>query len=381
MRCLQVINDLKYGGAATLMEQWLRGLPKAGCRTDVCTVYRKGQLGKHLEEQGETVYNLGLDSAGGTYRPRNKYDLRVIMPLARLIRSGRYEIVHAHLFPTMAFVALASFLCPRPRFVVSEHSVHNRRRQSPLMKLPDLFVYRRYSRVVAVSEQVRGALLSWLPALRGKVVVVPNGIAVQGFDLPASALSRVEAELGVRPVDRVVLFAGRLTKAKGVDVLLTALSQVSESVPSLRALIAGTGPEMESLQRQAVAQSIDNVVEFLGHRQDVPILMSIADLVVLSSRWEGLPMVLLEAMAARTPVVATTVGGVPELLGHNENAWLVPPEDPLALAQGIEHLLGSPDLCERLGTNAFDKVRAQYSTETATKRLLNVYRAVLQDVG
>jgi glycosyltransferase involved in cell wall biosynthesis len=378
MRIIHVISRLNYGGAAALVAQWSTYLKlHTEHQVDVCTVYSKGQFAEQLESQGITVYSLDLEPAGNRYHPRRKYDFRVVLPLARLVRDGNYDILHAHLFPTSLFVALVSFFASRPRYIFSEHSVFNRRRRFGLFKILDWSIYRRYAQIVAVSEEVCEALLRWLPGLGDKVQVVPNSVDPARFRVPDSQLHPIRQELRINEEERDILYAGRLIPAKGPDVLLEALLHLSAENMSIRVLVAGDGPLEETLRKQATVSALDGRVTFLGLRKDIPLLLNLADLVVLPSRWEGLPIILLEAMAARRPVVATAVGGIPEVIEHGVSGWLVPPEDPLVLAEAIALLLESPDLCECLGDEAFRRVCAQYSAEVTIKKFVDIYFNVL----
>ena len=379
MRVLHVVSRLTYGGAAALITEWATHLQRIGHHVDVCTVYSKGQFADQLERQGITVYNLALDPAGKTNQPRNKYDLRVVLPLVHLIRDGGYDIVHAHLFPTSLFVALASLLASTPCYVLSEHSVSNRRRRFRLFKILDWAIYRRYAPIVAVSEGVREALLRWLPGLEKKIEVVRNSVDPARFWVPESQVHRIRQELGISEEDRVVLYAGRLIHDKGPDVLVKALSHLPTEEMSIRVLVAGDGPLEEKLRKQITASYFAGEVTFLGLRRDIPLLLNLADLVVIPSRREGLPMILLEAMAAHRPVIATPVGGIPEVIEHGVNGWLIPVQDALALAKAISLLLRSPDLCESLSNGAsHTSVSARYSTEVTIKKLLDIYYNVLQ---
>ena len=379
MRILHVISRLTYGGAAALVTQWATYLQRTEHLVDVCTIYTKGQFAEQLERQGIKVYDMGLDPEGQRYHPRRKYDLRVLLPLARLVRSGSYDIVHAHLFPTTLFVASASFFAREPGYIFSEHNVFNRRRLFRMFKILDWAIYSRYAQIIAVSDQVGEALLRWLPGLEGKVQVVPNAVDPEHFRVPEEKVDHVRQELGIKEEDKVVLYAGRMQPAKGPDILLEALSYLPARDTSIRVLMAGNGPLEDTLRKQAANPSLDVKVTFLGLRTDLPVLLNLADLVVLPSRWEGLPMILLEAMAARKPVIATNVGGIPEVIEHGVSGWLVPAEDPPALARGIDLLLQSTGLCERLSNGAFQRVCARYSTEAAIKMLLDIYCNVLKE--
>ncbi len=377
LRILQVVSRLTYGGAAALIAQWATYLHKAGYQVDVCTIYSKGQFGEKLEQEGVTIYNLNLDPDHRTYQPRRKYDFRVVRPLVHVMKNGSYDIIHAHLFPTSLFVAVASYFALGPSYVISEHSISNRRRRLRAFKFLDYVVYSRYARIIAVSEQVRQALLRWLPGLEERVRMVPNSVDPERFTVPDWQVHRVRQELGITKRDRVILYAGRLIYDKGPDVLLKALLGLPEQVGSLKVLVAGDGPLDKDLRRQVKSLSLDRMVTFLGLRKDVPILLNVADLVVMPSRREGLPMILLEAMSARKPVIAAAVGGIPEVIEHGISGWLVPAEDHRALAKGIALLLHSTDLYNTLSNNAYQRVHMQYSTDVTIKKLIGIYYEVL----
>jgi glycosyltransferase involved in cell wall biosynthesis len=377
LRILYVANCLARGGAEKVITEWATYLQQTEHHVDICTIYSKGHFADRLERQGIKIHNLALDPGIETYRLRRKYHPRVILPLARLIRGGNYHIVHAHLFPTSLFVALASLFSNGQPYIFSEHNVFNRRRRFPFFKLLDRAIYRRYAQIVAVSDEVGQALWRWLPGLEEKIQVVSNAVDPAQFDIPDSEIRELRQTLNINPNDKIVLFVGRLKPVKGVDILLEALANLPPAEMPARVLVVGDGPLKETLKKQAVDLGLEKRVTFLGLRADIPLLLKLADLIVLPSRWEGLPMILLEAMAAQTPVLATPVGGIPEVIEHGKSGWIVPPEDSSALAEGMAHLLQSSYLRARLSNGAFQTLRAQYSTQVAVKKLLGIYYNVL----
>jgi glycosyltransferase involved in cell wall biosynthesis len=378
MRILQVTSCLSPGGAETLITKWAKYLHSSGQhRIDVCTIYFKGYLAEQLERSGIKVFNLKLSPSDDVYHIEHKYDVRVVLPLAKIIRNGNYDIVHAHLFPTGFFIALASLLVPKTKYIYSEHSVNNRRRQYRLSKVLDRFIYSRYNRVIAVSEAVRDELVGWLPELAWKTRVITNCIEPDDFLVSANQIQTLRYELGIGDDVKVILYIGRLQEIKGPDVLLKAIHLINSSEKPIRLLYAGSGPMKEKLVDQAAAYSLSDRITFLGLRTDVPILLHLADLVVIPSRWEGLPMVLLEAMAACRPVIATEVGGIPEVIENGVNGLLVPPDNPYSIAEKILLLLNSSEISENIGNNGLKRVRERYTTEIAVKKLLDVYNEVL----
>jgi glycosyltransferase involved in cell wall biosynthesis len=377
MRILQVINRLDFGGAQSLLAQWATCLQCTEHHIDVCVLYSKGQFAQQLEDQGIKVYNLTLAPASESYHPPNKYDLRMVSRLARVVREGNYDIVHAHLFPTSLFVALTSFLIPEPCYIVSEHNVFNRRRRFQFFKVLDAFIYQRYAQIVAVSSSVRKALLEWLPRLDNKVQVIVNAVDPGCFQADDVQLDQLRQELGINKDNKIIFYAGRLVPAKGIDILLEAFSNLARKDSSVKILLAGDGPLKDILQKQTASLDLEKNVQFLGLRTDISQLLNIADIIVLPSRWEGLPMILLEAMAARKPILATRVGGIPEIIEHGKSGWLVPPENQQALAEAIALLLSSKELCQQLSDGALEKVSAQYSIKPIIQQLLESYEKVL----
>lgn len=185
------------------------------------------------------------------------------------------------------------------------------------------------------------------------------------------------AALGLGPDGLVVGSVGRLTRQKGYDLLLSAMPAVLRSYPGLQLLIVGEGHEQAALAGQAQSLGLAQAVRFLGRRSDVEALLGVFDLFVSSSRWEGLPTVLLESMAAGLPVVATRVSGTVELVAENVNGLLVPPEDPLALAEGLIRVLDELPRF-RMGAEAHRyKIEAEFSMQGLARRHERFYRQLM----
>ena len=210
-------------------------------------------------------------------------------------------------------------------------------------------------------------MAKWLPSIKGKLETVPNGVHI-----PPWAARKAVSGTGGPPV---ILFVGRLRHAKGLDVLLHALAGLPVAGYQLR--IVGDGELRKSLENLAVTLGVRDKIVFLGFRSDVTALMSSADCLVLPSRWEGMPNVVLEAMAIGLPVVATRVGGIPEVIEHGLTGWLVPPEDPLALAAALATALADRRRARCIAESARQRVARDYSIEAMSERTLEVYTQVL----
>jgi glycosyltransferase involved in cell wall biosynthesis len=230
--------------------------------------------------------------------------------------------------------------------------------------------------VITVSESGRAALLAHrFPASR--VVVVPPGRDLAAFFAVAEG-SMAPAELvGVPPGARVVLTVGRLAPLKGLNNLIDAWEAVARAVHDAYLVIAGNGDLEGDLRRQAAQSPAADRIVFAGFRSDVPALLARADLFVLSSLWEGLPMAAAEALAARRPVVATAVGGTPEVIADGATGLLVPPRDPAALAAALVAVLGDAALAARLAAAGQRQVRARYTREALVSATRAVYLQTL----
>jgi len=213
-------------------------------------------------------------------------------------------------------------------------------------------------------------------AVAGRIRHVPNGIDLSRFLVAPSSRSRTRQELGVEG-RTVLLTVGRLEVAKDHATLLRALPSIIDRHPEVLLLIVGQGELETDLRRQVGDARLDRYVRFLGIRDDVPALMNAADLFVLPSAWEGLPLVLLEAGAARLPVVATDVGGNAEAVLHGNSGLLVPPHEPAALAEAITRVLSmSDEEREAWGDAGHALVQLRYSLDEVINEWEDLYASV-----
>lgn len=361
IKVLQIINSLHAGGAEALLKNFTLQVKKHNeFNIDICVLYSPEMYKEEIKRAGVPVWELGLNF---------KYDLLGVIKLVSLIKNKKYNIVHVHLFPANLFVSLASLFLPKNiKLIFSEHNVYNRRRVFKLFKILDAFIYSRYYKIICVSKQVQVALVEWLPNLQRKSVVITNGVPVPDLSNRSS----------IKKYD--VLFAGRLTKAKGVDILLKAIEILKEKYQKeIKAAIVGKGYLEEELKGLVKELGIGEEVEFLGVRRDIEGLMESTQVFVLPSRWEGLPLTILEAMSSGVSIIATRVGGIPEVIEHEKEGILISPEDPTALARAISELLKDKELRVKLGINAYKKVKEKYSIEVYTKNILEFYKSLITD--
>ena len=281
--------------------------------------------------------------------------------VARMI-GGRAEVVHAHNPPALRYAMLARAV-GRPVLLMTRHGQQTGRLLTSMQ-------WRLTDAVVAVSESAAVALRSACPGRAGKITLIRNGVE------PAAARrgrDAVRRELGL--TDEVVgIIAARLDPLKGHADLLHAVELLPPDTPPTVLLVAGEGPERDRLETMARESRLaPGRVRFLGYRSDVIDLMTAVDFFVLPSLLEGLPLSVLEAMSCGLPVIATPVGGIPEVVTDGENGLLVPHGDPAALSHALARLSGEPSLRERLGEAGRRRVSEAFSFAAMTRSYLDLY--------
>ncbi len=311
--------------------------------------------------------------------PRVQERRSLVVRVPHLIGELRAEnpaVFHAHLnYPSSCRHALiAAGLAGVPAVVATVHLFPEGalgRLSSALQRLAAPFI----DSYIAVSHEVARRLHQQLHIPTWKIYVVHNGVAVPDGNAPVNATLRAALTGGrARPV---VLIAARLDKQKGHRYLLEATPLVPEAV----FVLAGEGPERASLEAQARALGVSDRVLFLGYRRDIPDLLACADLVVLPSLFEGLPLSVLEAMAAGKPVIASAIPGTTEVVIHGETGLLVPPGDPAALAAAIRTVLSDAQLAQRLAEAGRARVHRQFSAPDMVQRVAQIYEHVLSHGG
>jgi glycosyltransferase involved in cell wall biosynthesis len=303
-------------------------------------------------------------------------DWREILRFSRLLRRERIDIVHCHM-------AIASF-CASPaawlsRVPVVIETTHGREiwREGKRFKgsfWVDRQIGRFIDKFIAVSDAVAKHLEENKRIASGKIVVIHNGRDLAQFR-PATAdeVAQARAELGLAD-QPVVLMLARFSAEKGHALLIDSIRLLVRRWPRLIVLLAGDGPEEAEIKTQCIYHGLRNNVRFLGYRTDAQRLFAAADVVVLPSKIEGLPLVAVEALAAGRPVVATAVGGTPEVVIHEETGLLVPPDDATSFADALDRLLSDPDLRVRLGSRGRALVEERYDVQTQIDRTLALYR-------
>ena len=306
---------------------------------------------------------------------RWRFDLSVPFRLYRFLQRGRYDVVVTVLFYPDILGTLMGWLARVPVRLAWETASHHDTFFHPWHRR---FMYRRVmpltTRILTVSEEGRQSIIQVERLRPEKIAVLPAGVEVDRFVPRSGGLDRQSLDLD--DGDLVLGVVARLDPIKGHAFLLEALARVRAQAasPRLRCLFIGDGPERQKLEAQAEALGLSDTVRFLGFRDDVPALLPLLDLFVLPSISEGLPNVILEAMAAGVPLAASAVGGIPEVVESGRHGWLFPSGDVDALADRLQQAMNDPLALKKMGAEARAHVVAHYSMAAQIRTFEALYR-------
>jgi glycosyltransferase involved in cell wall biosynthesis len=352
------ITDLDAGGAERALVQIVSRLDRHRWEPHVFCLSHEGALAADLRAAGVEVDCLGA---------RRSRDLFVVWPLYRRLAALRPAILQTFLFHANIVGRIAGTAARVP-VIVSGIRVAEKRSRLRLWldRITDRMVTRHVcvSRDVAQFSSERGGLP------RAKICVIPNGVDFERF---AKATPADLTPFGIPPQSRVLLFVGRLDPQKGPLQLLEAAAELFPDHCDLHLLLVGDGPLKSELQSWTSAKNLASRVHFAGRQADVASLLRAADLLVLPSRWEGLPNVVLEAMAAGTPVVANAVEGVRELLGDGRAGFIVPITGDFWLAEAIRTALREKDRSRERAIEAQHLVRERFTWPLVTAEYERLY--------
>ncbi|HYM80225.1 MAG TPA: glycosyltransferase [Candidatus Limnocylindria bacterium] len=363
VRVLYVVGNFVAGGAERhLLELWSR-IDRDRFEVRIACFRREGQFADAVARLGWPVVELGVG--------RRIYDPQGLRGLLRLIHhtfAFKPDVIHGYLFGPNLFAVLAGRLCRVRAVVVAKRNVDTF--ESPRQAWLQSLAHRWATHVTAVSETVADTVVK-LGVRRERVIVIPNGVDAERFVHAPPGDAR--ARLGLNGGDPLIGSVGCLAARKDYATLLEALALLAGRGRAFQAALVGDGPERAPLEARAHELGIAGRVHFLGERSDVERLLPAMHVFVLSSREEGIPNALLEAMAAGRAAVATAVGGTPEVMQDGETGWMVPPGNPERLAAAIEAALADPAEAERRGRNAQRHAREALSIEAMVQRHEDAY--------
>lgn len=346
IKVLMLRPQMEMGGASRHILTLSRGLAQNGLRVDLTT---SGGPGLGMDTQGlHAVHTLPLwPSTPGNLA-------RAVVQLIRLIRRERYDLLHSHHRFTSIAARWAGWLTGVP-LIVTVHEFKSDRKAPAWLWSGDY--------TLTPSEALRQHLLTQYSLNPARVRTVHNGID----DLPLPAAPKQEYP--------VIGFVGRLAPEKGVSDLIAALPRVLQTCPQVRCWLVGDGEERAALQAQAAGLSLPpDALTFCGERNDVMALMEPMTLIVLPSLQDNLPLTALEAMRSGKPVVASRVGGLPEVIEDGITGVLIPPANSAALAEAITTILGNADTIQQMGAAGRVRFRTHFTSQHMVNTTIDIYR-------
>lgn len=362
-RILHIIPTLDRSGAEKQLTLLATRLPREEFDPHVCVLTRSGPFEQDLRQAGVPVALIG--------KP-HKLDPAAFWRLKRHIASLRPDLVHTWLFAANSYGRAAALAAGVRHIVAGERCVDPWKRWHELAI--DRWLARRTDRIVVNSSGVREFYVRHgLPD--EKFVVIPNGIIP--VEAPSVARDELLAELGLAPGARLIGAVGRLWPQKRLKDLIWAADLLKVIRDDVHLLVIGEGPHRRRLERYRRQVRIEDKVHFLGHRSDVPRLMPHFDVLWLGSEYEGMPNVVMEAMTAGVPVVATDIAGNRDLVIDGATGFLVPVGDRAAFARQTKKLLDDGVLARRLGEAGRARIHTEFTVERMVDRHVELYRELL----
>lgn len=354
MKVLQIIPMFKLAGAETMCENLCYALRSQGCNVIAVSLYTEHTpITDRLERAGIRVEYL---------EKKKGFDFSTIVKLYRLIEKEKPEVVHTHIYAARYALPVAVF-CGIPSKI---HTVHNvaQQEQAKAGKIVNKFLFRHCGVVpVALSEEVKKTVEEVYEIPTQQIPVVFNGIDLSKCQVKDDYAKKENFK---------ILHIGRFMDVKNHGLILRSFAQFVKQHPDAKLQLLGEGELREEMEQLAKRLQIESSVEFAGLQSNVYPWLHNADVFILPSKFEGMPMTLIEAMGTGLPIIASAVGGVPDMLTDGKNALLIRPEST-ELCKALEKLYKAADVRKQLGTEAKEKSVA-FSNDSMAKQYIEIYK-------
>ncbi len=378
VRVLRIIARLNIGGPAIHVSLLTAGMNDREFHSVLVT----GRVGPGEGDMAYLAREKGIEPiiVGDLGREISPWsDFKTLIALIRLICREQPDIVHTHTAKAGLVGRLAAWLCRVPVIIHTFHGHAFEGYFNPIVTRTFVWLERLCglftTAILTVSSQLQEDLIQYKIAPRAKIRVMPLGLDLAPLAAVRRGPGEFRRELGVESGTPLIGIVGRLVPIKNHDLFLSAAAQVAQALPNAYFVVVGDGERRAELELAASTLGLARQIAFTGWRRDLPALYADLDLVVLTSRNEGTPVSLIEAMAAGVPVVATSVGGVPDLLAHGEFGALVPSEDSEALSAAIVTALTQPD--PQRANRARQWILSTYGVERLIADIKHLYNELL----
>ena len=375
IRAAYVLTPITFGGAEKVSLNFLSNHDRKQVDLHLIALVRPWEKPPYLLEQAK---RLGIAYTTLPSRIRPGTDplriLRVIWALYRIFRQQRFDLLHTHgYFADICALPIARLF--RIPALSTCHGFINTNWKLKLNNRLDLWALKLCKRVLAVSDEIRNGLEE-RGISKERILVITNAVPIPPPLTTQNDQSRCgyRQQNGISPDEFVFVYVGRLSEEKGLHYLLEGFSKLIRSAVSARLVLIGDGPQFKVLEQRVVELDLERQVLFAGFQKQISSWLAIADCFVLPSLTEGTPMALLEAMAAEVPILATEVGGVPNVISSGVNGQLVPSANAEALRNGMFRIIAHPELREKYRREARKTVESRYGVEQWCEKILQVYR-------
>ena len=370
LKILHTDFHMSWGGQTRLLFAIVKLLREKGHELYVATP-PGSELGKRVEEgKIATVINCKFKKG---FSPLSTF--LDVLKLKKLIRTENIDIIHTHGSQDSWTAAFALYkLKDRPKYVRTKHNIFPIRNT-----VFNRWLYRKsLDKIIVVAKSVARNLedIGWWD--QESIAIIPAEVDITRFDDSISG-EKVRAEFGIRPEVKVIGIVSRISPGKGHKYLIEAFSSLKHDKSNIELLICGAGKGQKELKKQAESLGVAEKVNFTGFREDVPEVLAAMDIFVLPSLSEGVATSLLEAMAMRKPVIATSVGGIPDYLFDGRTGLLVPPKNSSAIATQLRRFLSDENFAKRLGNEGRDVIEKNFTPQQLVEKTLKVYREVINE--
>ena len=367
IKILYLITGLNTGGAEVFLRDLNKRIDRNIYEIKILSLISVGSIGKQIQKDGGDVLTINTGF---------KYNPFLFIKLIFFIKKYNPDILHAHLFHANFLGRIAGKLCKVPIIISTFHSNKEEgffRRK--LLKYTDKFTNIN----IVVSEKAVEEFTELKIVSKDKTRVIYNGLDLNKFYYQnCSLVKKTREEIRVDETKKILISVGRLHKSKGYSYLINAFKIVKKNNPETVLIIIGEGEERKKIEKQINALKLQDSVFLLGQKDNVQDYLSAANVFILSSLWEGIPIALAEAMACGLPVVVTAVGGIPEVVENGKTGFLVEPKNSEALAEKIEYALNlSGEERKKISRHARKKVEETSSIEETVKKYENLYKELI----
>ena len=367
IRLAHMVEDLKIGGIERVIASIVLGLNKKRYAIEVWCLSAGGDIAEELLGKGVKVKIIGLNSY---YNPAR------IIKLAQLIKSAKIDILHTHGYFASTFGRLAAILARTPVVISHVHSTYYgfKNRNLCIERLLSLFT----TKIICVSQAVKNFVENDEKISLEKTILIYNGARDPIKDIDFSMPTSLRERMGYDSDEILLIIVASLTKNKGHVVLIEALDQIAAKIPKLKLLVVGDGPKRIKLEDYVWQLGLFDKVRFTGSIKNVFEWLKASDLFVLPSiEREGLPVALVEAMAAALPVIGSQIGGIPEAIESNVNGFLVPPKNINALAIAIEKMVSDRFKMKKMGEKSREIFSEKFSALKMSENIDALYRQMI----